>query len=117
MYKNIVLTAALLINIYSFAQDTKIIPGASYYVYDHANPKTGYYPSSTTVTFYTFDGQPLRTIKKTDNLRSYLDKQAPRPQPDAFCIIYHPPREQGPQGYQVAFLIKMESACQLIMNT
>lgn len=78
-----------------------VITGASYYIYDDFNnpskilynPPILYCSDSETVTFYTFDGNPIVKIKTPNNLGDLylkLDPGARNPQIVKFQKVYRP---------------------------
>jgi hypothetical protein len=86
---------SLIISLNMMAMNTQeIIPSASYAAPADQDDITGNRTSAnTSITFYTFDGNPITTMPLpagrtiTDN---QLDKSAPKPQPVSCAIKYWP---------------------------
>lgn len=72
--------------------DDSVIVGASYNVYEGDNGVVGGISGrSQNVSFYTFDGELLQTIKhdfRFPVIERKLDKNAPKPQPMAFAVVH-----------------------------
>jgi hypothetical protein len=70
-----------------------VIPQASYLIYEGAGEIGGVAGGSKKVTFYTFDGNPIKTIEhhfRFPQMDRLLDPQAPKPQPTRYAVIYWP---------------------------
>ena len=96
-----------------------IIEGASYCVYEGGPTKdsslthtSGIIGGSKVVTFYTFDGEPIKTIEHKFHfplIEAKLDPAAPKPKPVSFRKIWWPAFDvgfgltKGTPGYAVLF--------------
>lgn len=76
---------------------SSIIPASSYYVFDPESITRGVHISGKTVTFYTFDGNPISTVEHhfTFELDKQLDPDAKKPQPTTVKIRYWPAHYLG----------------------
>lgn len=115
--------------------DTSIVPGASYHVYEGALTKSSpitcspgqVSKRSKYVTFYTFDGNPITTIKHNFEftlMNSKLDTNAPVPKPASYRRIWMPAFKLGIEnviveaGYIVLFHDKNEHRISFeVLNT
>lgn len=81
--------------------DTNIIPGASYHVYEYsptksssiARPPGQVSKKSKTITFYTFDGNPITTREHNfefEKMNSMLDSFALCPKPFSYKRVWMP---------------------------
>jgi hypothetical protein len=100
--------------------DNSMIVGSSYCVYEGApridsdiwNVPGGVSSDSKTVTFYTFDGNPIITVlhnMKHHIIENNLDKSAPKPKPSSYRRIWWPAFNmgfgivKGAPGYAILF--------------
>lgn len=76
-----------------------IIPDASYVIYEGASTAhMGIPTTSKTATFYTFNGNAIKTIEhyfRFPLIQKLLDSQAPKPQPTDYQIRYWPAIQIG----------------------
>lgn len=100
MNKYSVLSLALLcvvntsINAMQEELDESTVPNSSYFVYEGSTGTTGGVPmTSKLVTFYTFDGKPIKTIEhkfRFPVIERKLDRNAPKPRPTEYEVKYWP---------------------------
>ena len=108
------------IHLYMAEIDASVVSGASYYVYEGAPKKESYIActsggvsgDSKTVTFYTFDGNPLTTVEHNFRfplVTAKLDPSASKPKPVSYKRIWWPAFQlglgltKGSPGYAVLF--------------
>jgi len=114
-------TTAFIANSYLFSMqkdEDKIISNASYCIFEGDNPKDiigGIPGSSKTVTFYTFNGDKIKTIEHNFHfplMRGKLDPKAPKPQPVSCMLRFWPAIEldfgmtKGVPGWFIIFYDK-----------
>ncbi len=86
------LSASIVLHAMEDKPDDSVVQDSSYFVYEGATGTTGGIPTgSKLVTFYTFDGRPLKTIAHKfyfPIIERKLDQKAPKPQPTEYEIKY-----------------------------
>lgn len=96
--------------------DSSIIKNSSYYIYERSPTKNspithipgGIYRDCKTVTFYTYDGNPIVTMEHNSQfsiMDNKLDPKARKPRPVSFKRIWWPGFDIGIKaaGYAVFF--------------